>query len=119
MPIDIMTKRGFDSCHEVERIISRQKYRGIFYYQIKWKGWQMSDNTWEPSSNFSQTGKGRCEMIKKFNANAKAKFKNLSRLVTKYEDVNSTVYRKRKQTSPEAIEYKIASLELHQMRVRN
>jgi len=49
---------------EVEEILDVRKYYGKIQYLIKWKGYQLSDASWEPESNLNCP-----ELIKKFNEN--------------------------------------------------
>lgn len=47
---------------EVEEIISKKKYKGTWYYEVKWKGYESDQNTWETESNLK-----KCEdLMEKF-----------------------------------------------------
>ena len=37
--------------YEVERIIEKRNNKGQVEYQVKWKGYPHSENTWEPEAN--------------------------------------------------------------------
>ena len=50
--------------YEVEDILDRKKSKGRFLYKIKWKGYPISDCTWEPMSHLQYMK----DMVQKFNA---------------------------------------------------
>ena len=37
--------------YEVEFIVDKRVLKGKVEYQVKWKGWEHDDNTWEPVGN--------------------------------------------------------------------
>ena len=37
--------------YEVESIVDKRVQKGKVEYQVKWKGWDHDDNTWEPVGN--------------------------------------------------------------------
>ena len=39
--------------YEVEAILTHQRYRGKYQYLVKWKGYDSSENTWEPEQNLT------------------------------------------------------------------
>lgn len=47
----------FESCdlyedyYQVEKILDKKKYKGVWKYKVKWEGWSMNDCTWEPIEN--------------------------------------------------------------------
>jgi len=41
--------------YEIEAITSHKKWGRGYHYLIKWKGYPISDNTWEPPSNLKNT----------------------------------------------------------------
>ena len=43
--------------YEVEKILKRKKIRGNYKYLIKWKGYSMSETTWEPLTNLENIKK--------------------------------------------------------------
>ena len=52
-----------DEEYEVETIIDHKMSNGISYYEVKWKGWPSSANTWEPIGNL-----GKCkDLIERHN----------------------------------------------------
>jgi len=59
-PISINEEEEF----EVEEILDVRKHYGKTQYLIKWKGYPLSDASWEPKSNLNCP-----ELIKKFNEN--------------------------------------------------
>jgi len=59
-PININEEEEF----EVEEILDVRKHYGKTQYLIKWKGYPLSDASWEPESNLNCQ-----ELIKKFNEN--------------------------------------------------
>jgi hypothetical protein len=48
--------------YEVEKILDKRKHYGKIQYLIKWKGYSLSDASWEPESNLNCP-----ELIKEFN----------------------------------------------------
>jgi len=50
--------------YEVEAILARKKSKGRFLYKIKWKGYPLSECTWEPVSHLQYTK----DLLDKFNA---------------------------------------------------
>ena len=42
-----------DQFYDVEAIIAHKKLDGVYHYKVKWKGYDDSENTWEPESNFA------------------------------------------------------------------
>ena len=40
-----------DEEYEVEAIVGKRVKRGIVQYRVKWRGYDVSENTWEPVSN--------------------------------------------------------------------
>ena len=40
-----------DEIYEVEKILNHKVTKGIIYYKLKWKGFPMSQCTWEKESN--------------------------------------------------------------------
>lgn len=48
--------------YEVEKILARKKVKGQIYYLVKWKGYDTSENTWEPIKNLTNCR----EEIRKF-----------------------------------------------------
>ena len=45
--------------YEVEFIVDKRMLKGKVEYQVKWKGWDHDDNTWEPVGNLDcQVSKG-------------------------------------------------------------
>jgi len=50
--------------YEVEDILDRKRTKGRFYYKIKWKGYPISECTWEPLSHLQYTK----DLVAKFNA---------------------------------------------------
>ena len=51
--------------YEVEKILDRRWRKKGFEYYVQWKGYEASDNTWEPASHFTDYG-GR-KLIEEFN----------------------------------------------------
>jgi hypothetical protein len=39
--------------YEVEAILAHRRFRGKWQYLVKWKGYDTSENTWEPESNLT------------------------------------------------------------------
>ena len=39
--------------YEVEAILTHRRYRGKYQYLVKWKGYDSSENTWEPEQNLT------------------------------------------------------------------
>ena len=39
--------------YEVEAILTHRHYRGKYQYLVKWKGYDSSENTWEPDQNLT------------------------------------------------------------------
>jgi len=39
--------------YEVERIVRRKRRRGVWMYRVKWKGFGVRQNTWEPEENLT------------------------------------------------------------------
>ena len=39
--------------YEVEAILTHCRYRGKYQYLVKWKGYDSSENTWEPEQNLT------------------------------------------------------------------
>jgi len=50
--------------YEVEDILDRKKSKGRYLYKIKWKGYPLSECTWEPISHLQYTR----DLVEKFNA---------------------------------------------------
>ena len=47
--------------YEVEFIVDKRVLKGKVEYQVKWKGWDHDDNTWEPVGNLDcQVSPGLC-----------------------------------------------------------
>jgi Chromo (CHRromatin Organisation MOdifier) domain len=44
-----------DNIYEVESIIDHRGEPSHFDYKVKWKGYPMSESTWEPAHNFNDT----------------------------------------------------------------
>lgn len=40
----------------IEKIVQAEKRGDQYYYLVKWKGYKEEDNTWEPASNFNDSG---------------------------------------------------------------
>jgi hypothetical protein len=49
MEIDDDTKQEY----EVEKILNHKRVSGKPYYLVKWKGYDTSENTWEPIKNLT------------------------------------------------------------------
>lgn len=56
-----------DEIYEVEQVISRRQKLGKWEYLIKWKGYRMQENSWEPEDNLI----GCSEEIDKYNGKLK------------------------------------------------
>ena len=54
--------------YEVESIMNKKTIKGKVKYLIRWKGWEESDDTWEPEETLSCP-----ELIKAFNKKGKVK----------------------------------------------
>ena len=39
--------------YEVEAILAHRRFRGKYQYLVKWKGYDSSENTWEPENNLT------------------------------------------------------------------
>ena len=39
--------------YEVEAILTHRQFRGKYQYLVKWKGYDSSENTWEPENNLT------------------------------------------------------------------
>ena len=61
-----MDKKGEleENFYEVEKILDRRKIKGKFQYLIKWKGYSLSESTWEPISHLQYVK----EIVDQFNA---------------------------------------------------
>ena len=44
-----------ENIFQVEKIIDHEQRANVTYYLVKWKGFDSSQNTWEPSTNFNST----------------------------------------------------------------
>ena len=53
--------------YEVEFIVDKRMLKGKVEYQVKWKGWDHDDNTWEPVGNLDCQ-----ELIEEFERTYKA-----------------------------------------------
>ena len=42
-----------DEEYEVEEIIEKKIKKGEISYKVKWKGYPLSESTWEPAKNLS------------------------------------------------------------------
>merc|ERR1711998_95652 len=62
---------GDEEEYEIESIIKKRKQSdGAWEYFVKWKGYDDSDNTWEPQENLESSAK---EMLKTFNEKSSKK----------------------------------------------
>ena len=52
--------------HEVEKILDRRRRKKGFEYYVQWKGYEASDNTWEPARHFTDY-RGR-KMMEEFDS---------------------------------------------------
>ena len=58
--------------YEVERICKKRTMEnGVVQYLVKWKGWDHTDNTWEPTENLHcqvvwNLYRGRCQIYGQF-----------------------------------------------------
>ena len=58
--------------YEVEQICKKRTMEnGVVQYLVKWKGWDHTDNTWEPTDNLNcqvvwNLYRGRCQIYGQF-----------------------------------------------------
>ena len=52
--------------YDVEKILDKRTYYGKIQYLIKWKGYPISESSWEPKSNLNCP-----ELLKDFNSRDK------------------------------------------------
>lgn len=57
-----MKKQNIEEYYEIEKILDKKIENDQVKYKVKWKGYPLSDATWEPLRNFS----GNMEKIEKF-----------------------------------------------------
>ena len=69
--------------YEVDEILDRRRRRGEYQYQVKWKGYDEGDNTWEPHRHLENYGCS--QLLQQFN-NAYAKRTARSQLCTARND---------------------------------
>ena len=67
-PTSLIDENG-EALYEVEQIIERKRSGNTFSYLIKWKGYPMEENSWEPKSNI--LGKAAKQMLQEIDRKSK------------------------------------------------
>jgi hypothetical protein len=61
-----------DDTWEIEGVVSKRYRGGVLQYQVKWLGFDTSENTWEPKSEIPP------EVVKEYEAERRKSFRYLS-----------------------------------------
>ena len=72
---------------EVDKILQRGKFNNVIHYLVLWKGYEISEATWEPISNLKNCEEAILEFESVFNSQKKPKASRRNMKRVKMEDV--------------------------------